>query len=376
MPLSRRPNSDPSQVTAAGLEELRRLADWAPPLGVISVYLALDPGDRGGGWRTELRNGLAGVMNGNDPLDHETAKALRATTDRIAERFANHERSLPRGEVGFVEVSARPGTESWWTSHLAPDTPVPVVLGARPVVAPFVDLLGRATPRGVALLSGERVRLLEWVPGRVEELHDWELTVFSRDWRERKAPRVSNPSRAQAVSPSGHDQFEERLEENRHRFLGECGGLSARNAAERDWGELLLFGAPEHRREFEHGIAAPALRVQAADGADLISGQVSRLAAPIGKSVERLQVSAERDLAERAIDEARGGRRGTVGAQETEAALAEGRVETLLFDASHAAGFEEMVRRALESGAGLVAVTGPGAELLSAVEGVAAILRY
>jgi peptide subunit release factor 1 (eRF1) len=363
-------------VSAARLEELRRLADWAPPLGVISVYLALDPADRGGAWRTELRNGLTAVVNGDEALDHETTKALRATTERIAERFANHERSLPRGEVGFVEVSARPGAESWWTSHLAPDTPVPVVFGARPLVAPFVDLLERGSPRGVALLSGERVRLLEWVPGRVEELHNWELTVFSRDWRERKAPRATNPARAQAVSTSGHDQFEERLEENRHRFLGECGGLAARNASERDWAELLLFGAPEHRREFEQGISVSELRVQAADHADLISEQASRLAAPIGEAVERIEASTERKLAEHAIDEARGGSRGTVGAQETEAALAEGRVETLLFDASHAAGFEEMVRRALESGAGLVAVAGPGAEMLSGVEGVAAILRY
>jgi len=361
-------------MTLPSLDDARRLLEWAPPHGVVSVYLRLEPDDRGGAWRTELRNGLA-ALGDAEGLDHDSASALRATAERIEERFANHERSLPRGEVGFVEVAAKPGAERWWTSHLEPGGESIVELDSRPLVAPLVCLSGRGAARGVALLSAERVRLLEWAPGHLEELHNWELSVFSLDWRERKAQRVADPARGQGVSASGHDQFDERLAENRHRFLGECGRLAAQVAGERGWRELLLFGAPEHRREFRHGFPAAELAVAAGD-ADLISEPAGRLEQPIAAAAGRLDGERERELAERALSEARGGSRGAAGAQGTRTALAEGRVGCLVLDAARAAASEDLVRAALESGAEVGAVHGEAAEPLSGADGVAALLRY
>lgn len=361
-------------MTLPSLDDAQRLLEWGPPHGVVSVYLRLEPDDRGGAWHTELRNGLAGLREAEE-LDHDAASALRATAERIEERFANHERGLPRGEIGFVEVAAKPGAERWWASHLEPDGASTVRLDSRPLIAPLVCLLGRGAACGVALLSAERVRLLDWSPGRIEELHNWELSVFSLDWRERKAQRVPDPARGQSVSSSGRDQFDERLAENRHRFLGECGRLAAQIAAERGWGRLLLFGAPEQRRELRHGLPAPELAVDAED-ADLISEPSGRLEQPIAAAAERLDGERERELVERALGEARGGARGTAGAQETEAALAEGRVQCLVLDAARSARCEPMVRAALESGGEVSAVHGEAAELLAGADGVAALLRY
>jgi hypothetical protein len=356
------------------LDDVRRLAEWAPPLGVVSVYLRLDPDDRGGAWRTELHNGLSSVLD-RDGLDHEAAAALRATAERIGERFVNHERSLPRGEVGLVEVAAKPGAERWWSSHLAPEGAQTASFADRPLVAPLVCLLERGAPRGVALVSAERVRLLAWAPGQLEELHNWELSIFSRDWRERKAQRVADLARGQGINASGRDQFDERLAENRHRFLGECGRLAAQLASERSWRQLILFGAAEHRRGLCHELPSPGLAVEGGD-ADLISEPSGRLEKPIAAAVERLDRERDRELVERALDEARGGTRAAAGSQETEAALAEARVECLVFDASRAVGCESLVRNALASGAGVAAVAGEAAELLAPVEGVAALLRY
>ena len=86
-------------------------------------------------------------------------------------------------------------------------------------MAPLLDLCGRNGARGVALLSSERVRLLRCAEGALEELEDWELSITSLDWRERKSQSTNNPARAQGVSSSGHDQFGERLDHNRQRFL-------------------------------------------------------------------------------------------------------------------------------------------------------------
>lgn len=357
-------------------EDVRRLAEWEPPLGVLSVYLQLDPADRGGAWRTSLRNGLAAVRERRDGLDHDGQAALQATVKRVEERFANHERQLPRGEVGFVEVASRPGAESWWPTHLMPNSTEPVSFSERPLVAPLLHLVERCAPCGVALLSAERVRLLERAPGHLEELESWELSVFSRDWRERKTQRVPDPARAQAVSASGRDQFDERLGESRRRFLGECGRLAAAAAAERSWPRLLVFGSGDHLADFRHGVPANGLSLELAGDADLISDPVGKLEAPVAAALQRIDAERDRELVERALGEAHGGTHGATGPQETGAALDEGRADRLVFDAGRAADPERLIRAALATGAGLSAVEGEAAELLEPAGGVAALLRY
>ncbi len=376
------------------LEDVRRLVEWRPPLGVVSVYLKLDPADRAGAWHTELRNDLSRILWTANGLDHEVRTALRATAERVTDRFASRERRLPRGEVGFVAVAEEPASERWWSTHLPPRSADSAYFAERPVVAPLLCTVARGTPRGVALLSAERARLLEWEPGRMEELHSWELTLFSGDWRERKAPRVVDPARVQGVSAAGREQYAERLAENRQRFLGQCGGLAARIASERGWPQIVAFGAPEQVRGFREGVSSP-LAIEAGGEADLISEPLGRLAEPLAEAIERLDDERDRRLAERALDEARGGTRGTAGPQETMAALDEGRVDRLLIDAARTANAtplplahgaqgpgdgaidsESLVRRALACGAKIATVSGEAAELLAPVDGVAALLRY
>jgi Bacterial archaeo-eukaryotic release factor family 10 len=374
-------------------DEVRELAKWQPPLGVLSIYLRVEPGDRGGAWRTTLRNGLAQVQDGGDGLDHRTRVALRHTAKRVADRFANHERDLPRGEVGFVEVSSEPGDERWWATHVPPESEVTACLSVRPVVAPAIWLARHGGPLGVALVSAERVHLLEWSPGHLEELHRWELSMFSGDWREGKAQRVPDPARAQAISASGRDQFGERLADNRHRFLGECRGLALRIGSDRGWERILAFGPAQQADAFrERGSGSPPIDLGAE--LDLISKPLGQIEAPIGEAIARQDAERGKELAERALEEARGGVRGTAGRQETSAALDEGRVECLVLDAALAAsaaaapvmdeeagdgagpGTEALVKLALAGGAEVIPISGEAAELLVPVDGVAALLRY
>jgi hypothetical protein len=367
------------QAPVPTLEDARRLAEWRPPLGVISVFLRFDPADRGGGWRTELRNGVNAVLDAADALEHDTRTALRATAERVVERFVNHERSLPRGEIGFVEVAPHPSRQHWWQSHISPDGGATVRFEMEPMVAPLVCVAERSGARGVAIVSAERVRLLEWRSGRLELLEAWELSVFSRDWRERKAQRVADPARAQGVSASGRDQYDERLAENRQHFLGECRRLALGVATRRGWSELLAFGAGQHVEVFAEGGESSSTPIAIASDADLISTPSGELERHVGKAVEAADRQREHDLVHRALEEARGGRRGTAGPQETLVALDEGRVEHLIVDADLAirsSSIERYVRRALASAADISTVSGEAAELLSEVEGVAALLRY
>lgn len=379
-------------------EDARRLVEWRPPHGVVSVYLGFDPADRGGAWRTQLRNALSQMLEATNGADHERRVALKATVEKVSERFAGHDRGLPRGEVGFLEVSAAAAAaEHWWTPHVAPEADVCACVAERPVVSPLLYLSEHGCPRGAVLVSAERVRVFEWAPGRLEEIDSLELSVYSRDWRERKAQRIADPARGHAVSASGHDRFDERLADSRERFLVECGRLAAGYANDRDWQQIDVYGAVDLVRSFRQGassVAGPPVEV--GGEADLISVEDDgELEARIEEGARRLALERDRALIEHALDEARGGSRGTTGPQETLAALEEGRVSHLIVDAAHTAAacsgpviaadtapsngvvqLEPLTGRALTSSAKISTVVDGAAEMLSEVEGVAALLRY
>jgi Bacterial archaeo-eukaryotic release factor family 10 len=359
------------------LEEARELSEWRPDLGVLSVYLSFDPADRGGAWRTELRNALDAILESHKEAEHSRRVALRATAKRLIERFEDGDlRPPPRGEVGFVAVAEKEGVEHWWGTGAPPVADACAEFAPEPVVAPLLALVCRGGARGVALVSAERVRLLRCVGGALEELEDWELSLFSLDWRERKSQSTNNPARAQGVSASGHDQYGERLEHNRQRFLNECGELAGRALEEHGIEEVIAFGPVKDAESFEHGFNAAKAKVVRGSDADLISTPTGKLNGVVTEAVERLDADRDRAVVERALGEAKGGSRGSLGIEETKGALAEGRVDHLVLDGALDGDAESLIRAAFAGSAAVTIVRDELAEPLAEAEGVAAILRY
>jgi hypothetical protein len=364
-------------MTQPTLDDARALSEWHPPLGVLSVYLGFDPADRGGAWRTELRNGLDAVLDAYAEAEHERRVALRATAKRLVERFEDGDlRPPPRGEVGFVEVAEKEGVEHWFGTGAAPAAAACVEFGPEPVVAPLLDLSSRNGARGVALLSSERVRLLRCADGALADLEDWELSITSLDWRERKSQSTNNPARAQGVSSSGHDQFGERLDHNRQRFLAECGGLAGRALEENGLAELIVFGPAKDAEGFKSGYGSRRERLVVGGDQELISTPKGQLGEIVSAVVSRLDEERCRAVVERALAEVKGGSRGAAGLQETRQALAEGRVDHLVFDAGLGEEGESLIRAALAGGARITVVRDELAAPLAEAQGVAAVLRY
>jgi hypothetical protein len=363
-------------MTQPTLEDARALSEWRPPLGVLSVYLGFDPADRAGAWRTELRNGLDAVLEAQKEAEHERRVALRATAKRLTERFEDGDlRPPPRGEVGFVEVAEKEGTEHWFGAGVAPDPCVE--LGFEPVMAPLLELSGRSAGRAIVLLSAERVRLLSCNEGAIEELEDWELTITSLDWRERKSQSTNNPARAQGISSSGHDQFDERLEHNRQRFLGECGGLVADRVAADGFVGAIAFGSSRDFESFQAGFATSQAELSHGGEADLISAPKGKVGEVATEAIDRLDEERDRAVVDRAMAEVKGGSRGAAGSREVGEALVEGRVDHLVLDAGlHRTESESLIRGALLSSARVTVVRDETAAPLAEAEGVAAILRY
>lgn len=376
--------------------DLDRLLRWNPDGGIVSVYVDLHPEDRGEAWRIELRNATAELLARTES-GHDDA--LEATLERIKERIEDAAGDPSgRTQIAFVEVARKPGREEWFAVQ-APRPRPTLVFSRRPWLRPLVAVLAGGAPRGIAVVTAERVRLLRWTLGAVEELDDWGLEVFSLDWRERKSKRSADTARVQGAKSSGRDQFDQRLDANRERFLVEVAGLASAELRHAGCAEVIVFGDPQHAATFT-GAVNRDVGVAAVEHHNLIGERAAVIGERAGALIADLNQRRERELVARVDDEARGGTRGALGVEETAQALAEGRVEHLLLDAEESVTMpeaarealaasgagtvradgddvaERMVELALATGASITPVSGEAAETLSEVGGAAAILRY
>jgi hypothetical protein len=386
---------DPGPSSAPGEGTVSDLLDWRPDHGVLSLYVRFDPGNRSPRWPAEVRNGLSGVLqSGREARDHEAQQALEATVERVQRDLLGDQRtpSEAAGLIGFLEVGRKTGEERWYPVQVPPRR-TEILYGHVAQVNPLLEVLDDGAPLGVAVISSERVRLLDWRLGSAEEIHDWELEYFGEDWRELKAQRPRDPARGNAVSAAGRDQYNLRLESNRTRFAEQTGELARAEQGKHGWRQLLAFGDERYAGRFANGFAE-ACDLRHAESADLISESTAQIARRVAHTVPELNRDRERSLIERVKEAAYAEGRSALGVQATLEALQQGRVEHLVYDATRdlsAAGpeptgeagtsgdlplIERMIELALSTGAAITPVEGESAELLDEQGGVISLLRY
>jgi release factor family 10 len=368
-----------AQSTLPSGISVEELLDWQPDFGVLTVCAEVDPGDRGQGWLIDLRNKLGAAVEGGDD-SHERGRALQAAGQRILDRFENEEPPSGRFHVGFLEAAEKDGRDIWTSAQMA-GFATEASYGERPRLVPLLKLLDEGSAIGAVAVSAERVHLFEWRFGTLDLIQDWEIEVYMRDWRERKAQSPANPARTQGASSSGRDQFDQRLDHNRARFLEEVGQLVGGESRGRDWRRVIGFGDPQNVRELNEG-AGQGHEVELAEEADVINEDRGRLLERVNAAVSAGNRERELELIGRAeAGAATPGGRGALGLIDVQRSLNEGRVEHLIFDAdtqdAELAGLEdEVVERALRTSAGVTPVEDVAAERVREHGGVAAILRY
>lgn len=350
---------------------LEELHGWQTPQGVLSVYFEIDPGDRGEGWRTELRDKLKRLA---DSSEDEGAGAMRATAERVLGRFPADFRH-PGGltQIGFLEIGEKPGAEHWSAYQLPLEETV-VERGPRPLLRPLLQLLGRGGRHRVLLASSEQVVGWEWVHGDLRRFPNWDADMGIVPGAERKAPAMRDPARSQGVSSSGKDQYGQHLEANRERFLHEVGARISRPA--RDLDPPIVVGEPASVDAVLAGVRPPG-SVHAHRGQNLIHENEAQLAERLAEVVGDINAASNEALVERAVGAAMASEgKGTAGRDAVAAALGEGRVEHLVYDAALEADIEAMIGAALDTSASITPVRERQATLLEGHEGIAAILRY
>ncbi len=366
----------PAEAREPSQDAVRELLSWRPRLGVLSIYVDAGMIERDGRWRIELRNDLERLAERVNGGDAERRAAIEATVRRVRRGLLAERGEVGgRGLSGFIEVADDAGEERWYGSQLAPRR-TEASYGERARVGQLLATLDDGAPVGVAALSAERVRLFDWRLARFEQLHDWELSLFNLDWRERKAPSPARPTGGRFVSSAGRDQHDQRIEANRRRFARQTGGLARLSVGRRGWRQLLVFGDQRYAGPFSEGFA-DRCALHHLESADLVAQPTRLIAERVERLLPGLNRERERALIERITEAAYAEARSSFGAQETLQALEQGRVEHLVYDAGlQGAEVESMVDLALASGAAVTPVEGESASALERRGGVAALLRY
>ncbi|MDX1620268.1 MAG: VLRF1 family aeRF1-type release factor, partial [Nitriliruptorales bacterium] len=272
----------------------------------------------------------------------------------------------------------------------------------RPLVAAHDE--GRAA--GILVVSRQGAELLEWAVGQCEQLATWDFEIGDAQVADIKSGPSANNPRLEQRGLVNRERFEDRIDENRSRFLREVIGDAQATVKDRSWDRLVVSGSPKIRDEVVEALPTDnGLRVLRADNdwEGLSPSEISDRAWPVLRSVHRQR---EVELVEAAKGRALSGGAGALGMKKVCDALNQGQVSHLLFQAdleatgystdegtlhpsvsgsAAQAGFEmheeplfveRLVEKVLETSGRVTPLDDEAADLLDEHDGIAALLRW
>ena len=386
---------------------IRDLIGFTDERGVLSFYAGHTPAKAADPQPTtpiEIRNQIKQLQARLAETDPPLAKAVDDRLRTIAGALGGllDPKASGRGRALFV------GIASGDTTSLALQIPFRerVVLHDSPYVRPLVAAHDEGRAAGVLVVSRAGARLFQWAVGEAVVLEDRSFEVKDSWLADEKA----GPSPGMPQHPHhgfvDRDRFEDRVDDNRHRFLREFVDDAIVISKRQGWDRLVLSGSPKQRDEVKELLeAVNGLRVLIADASweDAAPHVVAEQAWPLLRSVHR---DRENQLVASALERTLAGGAGTLGLRGVCDALNEGRVAHLLYDDDlslqgyrseegtlhpRAEGavaasevplraeplfIERMIEAAIATGALVTPVGNDAAEQLAPYEGVGALLRW
>jgi hypothetical protein len=384
---------------------LSRILDLRDEIGVISVYVGIDPTVEASPrprWKIELD---AEVQRLRDGMRAELDRRHWIKLDRRLGSLAPLLDELvdPGGRGRGRALFALAGVEQ--IERLVAQTvfATEATFGDVPHVVP---LLGAddGHPLGLVTVGRDRVRALEARLGEVVELGSFDVEPVVTDGPERKGPAARNPLRAQQVVAQ-RDRYQRHVETEHHHLLVDAAAQIAEGARARGWEVAVVAGDPRGADPVRDALVAAGTEAELVDR-DLDEWTPARLLADLTPTLRSLRDRHDLALVLQARDAAASGGLGAVGLTDVLGILSEGRVARLLLDGTRPletalgpngeqvlagmvdAGLvawparsdrllaDRVAIRAFETGARVSVVSGEAAAALTDSDGVAAVLRW
>ena len=390
-------------------QTLARLIELHDDVGELSFYVGISPDGQANPqptWRIEIKNRIRDLRQ--KVRDEEVHERWKAVHDRLDALEADLDEFLDpsrpgRGRAMFVAVSD--GHRETVTVQVPFSERV--LLRDNAYIRPLVSAWDEGRPAGILVAYRGGSRLLEWQMGEVRELETDTFDFGDAHLADEKGgPVAANPQRMQQ-GVSHRERFEDRLDENRKRFLRSSLEDYLKAGKERGWDRLVVAGESKLRQwVIDHLGGANDLRVVEAD--QLWETETPHtIATTVWPTLRAMHRERERDLVVKARDRALSGNAGALGLRDVLGALNEGRVAHLLFSTdvsftgyrsadqgllfaeeggpAEALGeelieesylVERMLERALSTSGKVTPVDDEVAALLDENDGVAALLRW
>jgi peptide subunit release factor 1 (eRF1) len=198
-------------------------------------------------------------------------------------------------------------------------------------VRPFVAAIDEGRPAGIVVATRSGVRVLEWSLAGTRELAQLGFELTDAQLADSHGgPVAANPARG-TTSTSHREAFEDRVEDNRHRFLKDAAGTVAALASERRWDRLVVAGGEKIRADLAVLLSDHRAEVVSAPDVaweSLTPGRIAQEAWPLLRSLHRAR---EADLWRQTQEVAGAGGAAVLGARRVCEAANVGRVDHLLF---------------------------------------------
>ena len=378
-------------------DDLHNLATEPAGELVVSVFARTDPRDPSNttttpGWHIALRDGLSALTEKLEASGERSDRlAFRPLRERIEkEMFKLDGAERARSVALFVDIEGERFERFSLQLPLRRDM---VIADSRPFVSPLVDIADRGAPTGVILASGDLVRLVQIEQSEASEPESSTYELTLGDWRSFGGSAGGGPARGRQVT-SHKEQYEARVDAQRHHMFEAAVTETAKRLQTLGWDRIVLCCEREIASTFRETLPAElSERVIAESDVNLLGEEPAAIADALEPVIDGAWAQRTSALVELARERAAAGGAGALGAQETFAALAEGRVAHLVLDPEQDfSAVADMIRppldcpaqmigeRAVESavatGAQVTAVADGSSPALADAGGILALLRY
>jgi len=357
------------------VQELAALAARHDGVRTLSAYIGLPPASPPGVARTLLRQGIARLREGLSVATHVERTAFDACCDRLLARVDSVQ--APAAGATWVGIASADGaTYDEWLPAVVPTT---FAWEERLRVAPYLAAIVRHGAL-VTVADRQHAALFRYENDALAAVDQWEtrpsIAAGEHTGHMSALPRVGF-HRGTGGLP-GADAADRQSDNAVERHLS---GLIDRISSLRRGGDwLVLSGASE----FVARLASALERDT--NGNMAVGGSLTRAATPADvRSMAAAAVASLRTAeGERIVEEVvrqPAAPRTALGAESVSAALGQGAVRLLVLSqrslGDQSASVEDLVRRALATGAEVEFVNGDaGGKLQTAAGGVAALLRF
>jgi protein required for attachment to host cells len=327
----------PWRVDAPADATLHDLARPTTRRPTVSLYLQTDPriaanAAQTPAWLVTARNGLRDVTTAlDDAADRETRlrwRALRQQVEAELDGLARGDRG--RSLVWFLDLDGQLDARYVLQVPLRDSL---VAFDDQPVIAPLIEVLDHSRPVGVVLVSGERVRLVHWAHGHIDEAGEEVFDLDGDGWRPYRGPSSSTPGRGGRSGSTHVEQLDQRVEEHRDRFFAAAAAATAQRVQQLRWERVVVAAERAVAQRFRGHLPASVAALVVADlPLNAVDAHESDIAARLEPAIEQLH---RRD-ALAVVDALQAdGPQAAVGPAAVLAALAQGQVDHLVLDPYH-----------------------------------------